>query len=126
MSPWWEWRDRAPRPTVAQRKRDAAAEQAKAAKEGRTLSPVAVAGMKVATTFWGKSWCENLERYSDFANRLPRGRSYLRSGSVIHLAVNAGAIEALVRGSSLYEVSVTISPLSKPHWSAIRRDSAGT
>lgn len=122
-SPWWTW---TPRLSASGRKAMAAMEKRRLAKAGKSLEPVEpIRGNKIATTFWGKSWCQNLERYSDFANRLPRGRSYVRSGSVVHLSVGAGQIEALVSGSSLYEVTVTIRPVAKAAWSAICRDGAG-
>src|SRR5204863_7992029 len=65
-------------------------------------SPVVITGSQIAKTFWGKSWCQNLERYSDYANRLPRGRSYARSGCVVDLKIAAGAVNALVSGSHPY------------------------
>ncbi len=76
-------------------------------------------------TFWGKAWCENLERYSDFANRLPRGRTYVRNGSVIDLQIKAGEIQALVCGSEIYRVAVKVSPVAKARWQAICKDCAG-
>jgi uncharacterized Zn finger protein len=86
---------------------------------------VVIEGRKIATTFWGQAWCENLERYSDFANRLPRGRTYARNGSVIDLQIAAGAVKALVSGSHLYTVAVTISPVPAARWRAICRDCTG-
>ena len=44
-------------------------------KKGETAAPVILTGNAIASTFWGKAWCDNLERYSDYSNRLPRGRS---------------------------------------------------
>jgi uncharacterized Zn finger protein len=87
-------------------------------KSKRTAEPVAITGRKrqLATTFWGKAWCDNLERYADFANRLPRGRAYLRNGSVLDLAVAEGRIEAYVAGGELYRVTIGIAPLSKTRW----------
>ena len=87
-------------------------------KSQRTAEPVAIARRtrQVATTFWGKAWCDNLERYADFANRLPRGRAYLRNGSVLDLAVAEGRIEAYVAGSELYRVTIAIAPLAKTRW----------
>jgi uncharacterized Zn finger protein len=70
----------------------------------------------VATTFWGKAWCENLERYADFANRLPRGRTYVRNGSVLDLAIGKGKVDAYVAGSELYTVRIGIAPLAKARW----------
>jgi uncharacterized Zn finger protein len=89
------------------------------------MSPVAVAGRKIAQTFWGKAWCDNLERYRDFAYRLERGRSYLRSGSVIDLRIEAGKIAAMVSGSSLYNVAIEIDAVKRDAWRAIQRDCAG-
>ncbi|MDP9053466.1 MAG: SWIM zinc finger family protein [Acidobacteriota bacterium] len=94
-------------------------------KKGGALSPVRVEGRAIATTFWGKSWCENLERYSDFANRLPRGRTYARNGSVIDLRIEPGAIEALVSGSSLYKVSLQVAPVDQRRWKSVCEDCAG-
>ena len=87
-------------------------------KSKRTAEPVVIAGRqrKLATTFWGKAWCDNLERYADFANRLPRGRAYLRNGSVLDLAITAGRIEAYVAGTELYRVTIDIAPLAKTRW----------
>ena len=78
---------------VAKRRAQAAREVAKRAKKGQTVSPVHIEGRTIASTFWGKAWCTNLEGYSDFANRLPRGRTYVRNGSVVHLKIDKGRIE---------------------------------
>ncbi len=37
------------------------------------LSPVSASSGAIAKTFWGRAWCQNLEQYSDYSNRLPRG-----------------------------------------------------
>jgi uncharacterized Zn finger protein len=94
-------------------------------KQGHPVSPVVIEGKKIVKTFWGKAWCENLERYSDYANRLPRGRTYVRNGSVVDLQIAPGAIDAFVCGSELYEVAVKISPISKARWKSICKDCAG-
>jgi len=111
-------------PAAARRAR-AARELAKLEKKGRRVSPIAIEGRKIAHTFWGKSWCENLERYSDFASRLPRGRTYVRNGSVVDLQVEAGRVTALVCGSEMYEVNVTVGPLPQDRWSAVCQDCSG-
>ena len=111
---------------VAVRRRQAASLAASLGKNGQTLSPVVAAGRKIATTFWGNAWCENLERYSDFANRLPRGRTYLRNGSVIDLQIAAGHVAAKVMGSELYEVTVRVKDVPGPHWQAIGNDCASS
>ncbi|MGC2464677.1 MAG: SWIM zinc finger family protein [Candidatus Acidiferrum sp.] len=82
-------------------------------------------GRTIARTFWGKAWCDNLERYSDFLNRLPRGRSYLRNGLVIDLDLGGGGVKALVCGSSIYQVAVKIAPVTKARWKSICQDCAG-
>jgi uncharacterized Zn finger protein len=110
---------------VATRRAQAARELATLKKKGRQISPVVVDGRKIAETFWGEAWCGNLERYSDFANRLPRGRTYVRNGSVVDLQVAAGRVTALVSGSDVYEVNVTVAPVSRRRWRAICQDCAG-
>src|SRR4028119_786964 len=72
-----------------------------ASRAGRALAPVTTSGSSVANTFWGQAWCRNLERYSDVANRLPRGRTLLRNGSVVDLQISKGCITALVCGGEL-------------------------
>ncbi len=117
------WRPYVP---VHVRRARAEREMARLAKKGHPVAPVRIDGRTIATTFWGRSWCANLERYSDFSNRLPRGRTYVRNGSVVDLQVAPGAVTARVSGSSLYTVEVKVSSVPKAHWAALRRDcSAG-
>ena len=119
---FYGWR---PYVSVAERRRKAAKEMGKLKKKGHPVSPVVVEGRTIVKTFWGKAWCENLERYSDFANRLPRGRTYVRNGSVIDLQIAPGEIKALVSGSEIYEVAVKIAPVEKARWRSICTDCAG-
>src|SRR5437016_5013425 len=118
----WGWRRYVP---VEERRQQALRKMQKLRKKGQAVSPVVIQGRTIATTFWGKAWCENLERYSDFANRLPRGRTYVRNGSVIDLRIASGEIKALVSGSSIYTVKVTVAPVSKARWKSICKDCAG-
>ena len=111
--------------SVATRRAQAARELAKLQKKGRKISPVAIEGRKIARTFWGEAWCDNLERYSDYANRLPRGRTYVRNGSVVDLQVGPGRVTALVSGSTMYDVKVTVGPVPRSRWSAICEDCSG-
>ena len=111
--------------SVGARRAQAAREVARLKKKGRQTSPVVIEGRTIAETFWGEAWCDNLERYSDFANRLPRGRSYVRNGSVVDLQVAPGSVTALVSGSTLYDVKVTVAPVPRTRWSAICRDCTG-
>src|SRR5262245_33741827 len=77
--------------STAARRRAAERELEKLTSEGRRQpAPIVIEGRKIATTFWGDAWCKNLERYSDFANRLGRGRSYVRNGLVIDLQIETG------------------------------------
>jgi len=115
----------APYVPVAERRRKAMREMEKRKKQGHDVSPVVIAGRAIAATFWGKSWCENLERYSDYANRLPRGRTYVRNGSVVDLQIKPGEIHAHVSGSQLYKVALKVTPVGKTHWKSICDDCAG-
>jgi uncharacterized Zn finger protein len=110
---------------VAQRRAQAAREMARRAKKGLKVEPVRIEGRSITSTFWGNAWCTNLESYSDFANRLPRGRTYVRNGSVVHLTIAEGRIKAVVSGSELYEVQIDIAALPKPAWQALKKQSAG-
>lgn len=111
-------------PVATQRKR-AQREVRRLRKRGKTIEPVEVEGRAIARSFWGKSWCEHLESYSDFENRLPRGRTYVRNGSVCHLSIDAGRVGAIVSGSALYEVDIRIAKLPSRRWKDIERRCAG-
>lgn len=119
---YFQWKPYVP---VAMRRRRAERELARAKKYGQPLSPIMLAGHAIAKTFWGKSWCQNLERYSDFSNRLPRGRSYVRNGAVLDLQIASGEVAARVMGTSLYTVKVKVSPVPHTRWSALCKDCAG-
>lgn len=119
---FFEWR---PYVSVAQRRANAAKYAAKVAKkEKRSLNPIQISGRKIADTFWGKAWCDNLEAYSDFSNRLPRGRTYVRNGSVIDLQIERGKITAMVSGSDVYQVTIQIDSLPKKQWAGVKNDCA--
>ena len=123
MSWGFQWRPYVP---VAERRARAAREMAKLTKKhGQAASPVVLGSRKIASTFWGKAWCDNLEAYSDYANRLPRGRTYVRNGSVVDLQVSQGKVTARVSGSSLYKIEINIKPLAANLWKAIQTECAG-
>lgn len=109
----WGWRPYVP---VAQRRAEAARKMEKLRRKGLNIQPVNIEGREIAHTFWGQAWCEHLEGFSDFANRLPRGRTYVRNGSVCHLDIQEGRISAKVSGSELYDVNISIDPLPKSRW----------
>lgn len=119
----FDWPEYVP---VADQRRRAEKELAKLRKRGRQVAPVVVQGQKIARSFWGQSWCSNLERYSDFASRLPRGRSYVRNGLVVDLQIAEGRVTANVSGSELYDVAITIAPVVATRWRAICSDCSGS
>ncbi len=110
---------------VAERRAKAAKAAKKMLKNGQKTNPIVITGRTIASTFWGKAWCQNLESYSDFENRLPRGRTYMRNGSVIDLQVIPGAIQALVIGSSLYEIMISIVPMTQEKWQSLVKNCSG-
>src|SRR5438132_6075675 len=116
-----DWR---PYVSAAERRKRAAAHARKLAKKGHTVRPVEIEGRIIAATFWGKAWCDNLESYSDFANRMPRGRTYARNGSVVDLQISAGRVAAIVSGSEIYDVKIEIDPLDKKLWKRLVGESA--
>jgi uncharacterized Zn finger protein len=123
MSYYFAWR---PYVSVAEKRRQAEREVAKLKKRGQAIAPVRIEGRKIAKSFWGQSWCTNLERYSDYENRLPRGRSYVRNGSVVDLQIAKGEVAAMVAGSDLYKIKIAIAPVRTARWKSICRDCAGT
>jgi uncharacterized Zn finger protein len=111
---------------VAKRREQAAKKLAKLQKtKGTVVTPVP-ASRTIAASFWGKSWCDNLERYSDYANRMPRGRTYVRNGSVVDLQVAEGLVTAKVAGSELYSISIAIAPVAQTRWTALAKDCSGS
>jgi uncharacterized Zn finger protein len=110
---------------VAERRRNAVRKVEALKKKGRICQPVTIEGRTIARTFWGKNWCDNLESYSDYANRLPRGRTYARNGSVIDLQVTAGKVDALVVGSEVYKISIRVRSLGEDIWRDIIKECAG-
>ena len=117
----------APYVPVAQRRLNGAKQIEKLQKKGIAIEPLEELKhrSKIATSFWGSAWCKHLESFSDYENRLPRGRTYVRNGSVLHLAIEPGLVNSLVQGSSLYEETVTITPLPKNKWQTIQKRCQG-
>lgn len=110
---------------VWKRRQKAEREVAAMVKRGHAIRPISISGRRISTTFWGQSWCTHLEKYSDYASRLPRGRSYLRNGSVVDLQITSGKVMALVMGSSLYSIDIRIEALKKPRWASVVGACAG-
>lgn len=117
---WYAFKPYVP---VAKRRSQAARFAANLAKkEKRDLAPIEIEGRQIAASFWGQAWCEHLESFSDFENRLPRGRTYVRNGSVIDLQMERGKVKALVSGSEVYKVTVDIATLPAAAWKRIRKE----
>jgi uncharacterized Zn finger protein/DNA-binding transcriptional regulator YiaG len=119
---FYDWR---PYVSVAARRNKARKEMEKLRKKGVEIQPVELTGRAIARSFWGKGWCDHLESFSDFENRLPRGRTYVRNGSVCHLEIQAGRVEAFVSGSALYKVAIEIEPLAAAGWKAVKEKCRG-
>ena len=115
----------APYVPVAEQRARARREMAKLRKKGKYVQPVEIEGRTIARSFWGKGWCDHLESFSDFANRLPRGRRYVRNGSVCHLEIRPGHVEAIVSGSEIYRVTIEITRLKADTWQSIKATCAG-
>ena len=115
----------APYVPVAQRRARALRKMDKLRKKGKDIQPVEIDGRTIARSFWGKGWCDHLESFSDFENRLPRGRTYVRNGSVCHLAIHPGHVEAIVSGSELYNVSINIKKLKPVTWKSVKESCSG-
>lgn len=115
----------APYVSVAKRRAQAQRAIAKLRKQGKHIEPVEVEGRKIARSFWGEGWCKQLEQFSDYDNRLPRGRTYVRNGSVAHLAISKGKIEAIVSGSTLYHVKIAVKPLARKKWEILCQQCTG-
>lgn len=116
------WRPYVP---VARRRAQAQSELKKLQKSGLVLQPIEIEGRKIAHSFWGAAWCDHLESFGDYENRIPRGRTYVRNGSVCHLAIKKGKIEAMVSGSSMYNVKVNITRLDAERWAAVKKKCTG-
>ena len=116
------WRPYVP---VAVRRAQALRKMEKLRKKGLDIRPVEIKGRKIARTFWGAAWCDHLESFSDYENRLPRGRTYVRNGSVCHLDIAKGEVKAMVSGSELYKVKVSIKTLPRKNWKGVKNRCAG-
>lgn len=115
MSRYWDEFPQYEQPDAGELKRKSAASKKKAQAKGKILEPVTIKGRNIASTWWGKAWCDNLEQYADYESRLGRGKRYVRNGSVIDLKIQKGKILARVQGTrkTPYKIEIRISPLSE-------------
>ena len=112
---YWDTEHQYEQPSVELLQKNAGETAKKAKAKGRQLHPVLITGRKIAHSWWGSAWCENLERYADYENRLERGRRYLRSGAVVDLQIEKGKVIAKVQGrkKTPYKTEIRISPVNE-------------
>jgi uncharacterized Zn finger protein len=113
--------------SVAEKQAKAEKKLAALKKKNPGIQPVVIQGQALAKTWWGKAWNKNLERYADYANRIGRGRSYVRHGAVLDLQIQPGKVSGLVMGSTStpYRVTVTINPIPQKQWQHIKDQCKG-
>ena len=115
----------APYVSVAERRVRAEKKMRKLHKQGHFIQPIEIQGRVIAHTFWGKAWCDHIESFCDLDNRLPRGRTYVRNGSVCHLEIKEGGVKAMVSGSSIYNIEIGIKRLAKTKWQDLKNTCTG-
>ena len=98
----------APYVPVAERRRRAVLAMGKLAKKGHPVAPVVIEGAPSPPRSGARPGATTWKATSDFENRLPRGRTYVRNGSVVDLQIAPREVTAMVSGSSLYQVTVSI------------------
>ncbi|WP_027370525.1 SWIM zinc finger family protein [Desulfovermiculus halophilus] len=111
---------------VAERRAKAQKKVRQLRRKGVDIRPVQIEGRVIARSFWGQGWCTHLESFSDFSNRLPRGRTYVRNGSVCHLEIEPGHAAAMVSGSRIYDVRIGIQELSSAVWEDVKHKCSGS
>ena len=114
MKPWNEFA-KFSQPTIEELRRRIAKSESDSRKKGCNLEPVPPTTKRtLCESWWGRAWCNNLERYADFSSRLDRGKRYVRAGTVIDLKIKSGKVTAKVQGSQRtpYDVDIEIKPLS--------------
>ena len=99
--------------TVAQRKEQIQLLIARMREKGENIAPISLSGQKIAKSFWGKAWCDNIDNFADYQSRLRVARNYLRHGAVIDLKISENKITSLVSGSELYQVEIKFKALDE-------------
>ncbi len=107
--------------SVAEKKAKALKSLEKLKKKNPTIEPVIIEGRTLAKSWWGKAWNLNLESYADYDNRIARGKSYVRSNTILDLKISKGSVEAKVQGSAAkpYDVKIKIDALSSKKWEQV-------
>ncbi|MET0834114.1 MAG: SWIM zinc finger family protein, partial [Actinomycetota bacterium] len=73
-------------------------------------------------TWWGEAWVTALEQRARLdPNRLPRGRSYARGGTVGELTIAPGEVRAAVQGRRArpYQVRMRVRVLDAAEWDRV-------
>lgn len=107
--------------SVAEKKQKAQRSLKKLQKQNPNIRPVIIESAKIANSWWGISWCKNLERYADYLNRISRGKSYAKVGYIFDLQIEPGKITAIVGGSRSkpYNIEIKIDQLADEKWHSI-------
>ena len=99
------------------------------AKRHKEYKPVIIeTGARSICKRWlGKAWCQNLERYADWENRIGRGKDYVKHNTVVDLQINGGRISAKVQGAawSPYDIKIMIDPISERQRQTLSKEAAG-
>ena len=123
MSRYWDDTTVYSQPSAGELRAMARDSVKRAGKKAEKYNPVRCLTKRgsICETWWGQAWCENLERYADYANRIDRGKSYVRSGAVIDLSVDEGHVLAKVQGrrKAPYKVEIRIGRLPEAQCQAI-------
>ena len=88
--------------------------------EGGEISPVVCSTRKLAENFWGSAWMRHLALCEEGGLALAPGRTLLRHSCVLDLHIAPGSIRALISAQDLYEVQLSLSPLSEEQAEALR------
>ena len=107
--------------SAAEKKDKAQKSLEKFKKKNPDIEPVIIEGRTIAKSWWGKAWNANLESYADYSSRISRGKSYVKSNTVLDLKITKGNIEAIVQGSSIrpYEIKIKIDALTEKKWEQV-------
>ena len=117
MKNYWDDGELYSQPSESLLRRNASDSLKKQKMKGKAMHPILISGRKIARSWWGNAWCENLEGYADYASRLERGKRYVRTGTVVDLQIEKGKIQARVQGrrKAPYKIEIRISPLDQMH-----------
>ena len=117
MSRYWDDDTIYSQPSAEELRAKANESVRRAGKKGQSYEPVTCRSRRgeICESWWGQAWCENLEKYADYASRLDRGKGYVRSGAVIDLQISSGRVEAKVQGrrKTPYKVEIRIGRLKE-------------